>query len=408
MKTRGLFKVFSAFGMSFTLVWILNFMSRFMLSMVNPIVPYLVKEFLGTGVSSVEILGVIFSAESVASILAPIPGGLLSDRVGRKKTIILSSIIYLLSNFVYLFSTNWYWLVAAYFVRGFAFGISVPSFQALIADLTGAENRGTAFGVYNLSWAISGIPAPIIGGYLASKISLRSTFIVALILSFMAILLALRIKEPRVKHAPLPIESQSKHLGASDVKPVMSFKAVIVIFCGISLLGALAWGIQRVATPSFLVFKLNVDPLQLGIADALAWAVISSIISIPAGKLADRWGRRRILLIGVMSAPFVALLSFSRSLGQYIFFWALNTAFGQLGNPAESALLMDLTPQDKRARTFALKETASGVGMALGPIIGGLLWAFYEPHVVIPFLIASVLIFFKAPLILMIKNKKRG
>jgi MFS family permease len=404
MKTRGLIKVFSTYGLSFILVWILNFMSSFMRSMVDPTVPYLVKDFLGTGVSSVEILGVIFSAESVASILASIPGGLLSDRIGRKKTIVLSSSIYVISNFFYIFSTNWYWLVTASFVRGFAYGLSLPSFHAFIADLTGAERRGTAFGVYNVSWTISGIPAPIIGGYLASKISIRSTFLVALILSFLLIALALRLKEPRVKHAPSPIKSQPKHLGASDVKPAMSFKSVIIIFSGISLLGTLSYGIQRVATPSFLVFNLNVDPLQLGIANSLGWALISSILSIPAGKLADRWGRRRLLLIGLMSAPFILLLSFSQTLGQYIFFWGLITAFGQLGTPAEAALLMDLTPRDKRARTFAFKETAVSVGLTVGPIIGGLLWAFYEPHVVIPFLLASILTVSKAPLLLMIKK----
>jgi MFS family permease len=404
MKTRGLFKVFSAFGVSFTLVWIMNFMSSFTRSMVDPTVPYLVKEFVGTGVSSVEILGVIFSVESVASILSTLPGGLLSDRVGRKKTIVLSSSIYLVAQLVYVFSKNWYWLVAASFVRGLAVGLSLPSFHALIADLTGAENRGTAFGVYNLSWTTSSIPAPIIGGYLASQVGIKSTFLVALILSFLAIVLALRLTETRVKHSPSPIKSQSKHKGDNDVKPVMSFKAVIAIFCGMTLLGTLSWGIQRVLTPSFLVFKLNVNALQLGIATSLGWAVISSILSIPGGKLADRWGRRRIMLIGLMSAPFITLLSFSRSLGQYIFFWGLATAFSQLRMPAESALLMDLTPRGKRARTFSINETAVSVGLALGPIIGGFLWAFSEPYVFVPFLIASILIFFKAPLILMLKK----
>ncbi len=403
-KVRGIFKVFSAWGVSFTLVWLLSFMSSFLRSMVDPTVPYLVKDFLGTSVSSVEILGVIISVESVASILSNFPGGLLSDRVGRKKTIVLSSSIFLIAQLVYIFSMNWYWLVAASFVRGFASGLSMPAFLALIADLTGAERRGTAFGVYNLSWTTSVIPAPIIGGYLASRIGIRSTFLGALVLSFLAIVLALRLTEPKVKHIPSPIKSQSKHSGASDVKPVMSFKSVIVIFCGISLLNQLSFGIQRVLTPSFLVFKLNVNPLQLGIADALAWAVISSILQIPAGKLADRWGRRRILLIGLIVAPLVTLLSFSQSLGQYIFLWGLTTAFSHLTMPARSALLMDLTPRDKRARTFGINETAWNVGLTLGPIIGGLLWAFYEPHVLVPFLIASILILSKAPLILMLKK----
>jgi MFS family permease len=403
-KIRGLLKVFSTFGMPFVLVWILNFTNTFVRSFVGPSIPYLVRGFVGTEVGSVEILGVIFSVESVAWILSNIPGGLLSDRIGRKKVIVLSSSTFLIAQLVYMFSMDWYWLVAASFIRGLAVGLAGPSFNAIVAELTKTKTRGTAYGVYNLSWTISNIPAPIIGGYLASQVGIRYPFLIAAILLSATFVLAFKIPDSKAERVKKHVTTKPKQVVERDIQPILSFKKIIAIFCGMSLLGTISEGMRRVLNASFLVFRLKVDPFQMGVASSLGWAIVSSAVMIPGGKLADRWSRKRMLFIGLLSMPFIVILSFSQSLSQYVLFWGLVTAFSSISIPASSALLMDLTPQDKRARTFGFNQTAVATGLALGPIIGGFLWTLFRPYVFPPFLFASLLILLKLPLILMLKD----
>lgn len=110
-----------------------------------------------------------------------IPGNLIADNFGRKRLLIISILPLPLSYLFLLISDNIYWLFASYLVRGACLGIMVPCMNAIISDITREDLRATAYGVFNLSWILSQIPAPILGGLLA-ELSLRLPFIVALII----------------------------------------------------------------------------------------------------------------------------------------------------------------------------------------------------------------------------------
>lgn len=108
---------------------------------------------------------ILWAALNLVKSASNTPGGALSDRIGRRPTLIAGWLLYAA---VYLgfarAGTAWQaWaLFAAY---GVFFGLTEGSERALIADLVAPERRGTAFGWYNLAIGLGALPASILFGY---------------------------------------------------------------------------------------------------------------------------------------------------------------------------------------------------------------------------------------------------
>lgn len=373
----------------------------FVAFMINPSIPYLIKGFVKTEEATATTLGILKSAGALVLVVASLLGGVLADRLGRKKILLISVGVGPIALFLYLVAMNWYWLILASFATSLTLGLSQPSFNALIADSTPGERRATAYGIYNLLRFLILVPAPILGGYLAVQIGFKSPFLAALFIWPICVLLAFKIIEPKAENTSFPFSSEVK----KDA-PTMSFKASLSIFCSLSLLIGLANGILGPLIPLFLIFNLKADILQMGIAFSIGFTLVSALVQGPGGKLADKVGRKKMMLTGMLMAPFIVALSYSQNLLQFILIIGLITAIGNIGLPAFMALLMDLIPSEKRARASGVVDAGFGIGSIVGPLIGGFLWTTFESEVFIPFFVPSVLFFSTGLLILMLKEKR--
>jgi MFS family permease len=104
------------------------------------------------------------------------PGGMLSDRVGRKPAVVAGWIIY--ASVYLLFaraSTAWHaWALFA--VYGLYFGLAEGPERALVADIVPGGKRGTAYGWYNLSIGIAALPASIVFGLIWDRVGSGAAF----------------------------------------------------------------------------------------------------------------------------------------------------------------------------------------------------------------------------------------
>lgn len=98
--------------------------------------------------------------------LVSTPAGSLSDRVGRRRMILLGWLAYALIYFGFgLAKSGWQvWLL--YVVYGLYYGLAFGSTKAMIADLVPEALRGTAYGTYNAMMGILDLPASVIAGVL--------------------------------------------------------------------------------------------------------------------------------------------------------------------------------------------------------------------------------------------------
>lgn len=122
-------------------------------------------------------------------------------------------------------------------------------------------------------------------------VNLRTPFILALLISIFGILLSV-LMQGRQAERRNELQTKNKTAGASDSRPVMPYGRVVLFFSLANLLNGLLNGFIRPLFNGLLQFKLKVDPTVYGLVFSVAFGVVTAVVQIPGGKLADRFGRK--------------------------------------------------------------------------------------------------------------------
>ncbi|MBN1682015.1 MFS transporter [Candidatus Bathyarchaeota archaeon] len=138
-------------------------------------------------------LGLISTGVGLLTAFLALPGGMLSDRYGRKNNIMLARVTNPLTQWALIFAVdfNGYALArysngAAQALGGAMMGAGGPSWNALIADIVPPEKRATVIGTQNTLTAIIGIPSAMIGGWMWQTISPQTPFMFSGVLGLIA------------------------------------------------------------------------------------------------------------------------------------------------------------------------------------------------------------------------------
>lgn len=137
--------------------------------------------------ASMPLLGLLESIGGFGGIVstAMLPlGGWLSDRRGRKAFLIVSSAFMLGGLAIYVLADRthrWQWLLPGVVLVGLT-AIARPAADSMTAESATSDARGRAFGLVNTFYAVSGVIAPAVGGFLASRYGFLSVLLVGLAL----------------------------------------------------------------------------------------------------------------------------------------------------------------------------------------------------------------------------------
>jgi MFS family permease len=121
------------------------------------------------------------------------------------------------------------------------------------------------------------------------------------------------------------------------------------------------------------------EKFHAGMTD-LAWAffpaaVIWAVLPTRLGTLADRFGRKPLIVLALVAATAVTLLiPRAGSLAALAVLWAAEAVCFAASDPASQALIADLTGSDERGRAYGLFALAGGLGAVAGPLAGGWLY----------------------------------
>ncbi len=157
---------------------------------------FLILRAQTTGVSAPHTL-LLWAAFHIVKVLSSIFGGDLSDRLGRRRLIVTGWILYaaVYAGFAFVTSEVSVWIL--FMIYGIYFGLSEGAEKALVADLVPPEKRGTAFGLYNLAFGITVLPASLLMGGLWDWRGPQTAFIVSAVLGASAALLLLLLVKTR-------------------------------------------------------------------------------------------------------------------------------------------------------------------------------------------------------------------
>ena len=112
----------------------------------------------------VALAPILWAALHLVKSAASTPGGALSDRIGRRPTLIMGWMLYASVYVGFALADSAWHAWALFAVYGVFFGLTEGSERALVADLVALERRGTAFGWYNLAIGLGALPASLLFG----------------------------------------------------------------------------------------------------------------------------------------------------------------------------------------------------------------------------------------------------
>uniref|UniRef100_A0A7V0Z7A2 MFS transporter n=1 Tax=candidate division WOR-3 bacterium TaxID=2052148 RepID=A0A7V0Z7A2_UNCW3 len=147
---------------------------------------------LGISVTLIPILWLVFN---ISYFLWSYPAGVISDRIGRKMTIVFGFLIYTITYSALAFNNKVLLLWPIFVIYGLYYGFTEGNVRALVADFTLPEHRGTIFGIYYTVVGITLLPANLIMGYLWQRYGFNIALLIGSGLSFIsAILLIIFVK----------------------------------------------------------------------------------------------------------------------------------------------------------------------------------------------------------------------
>ena len=173
--------------------WFLVLVALFTLS--NSTDAFLIRRAQMAGISTGQGTLLLWSALHLSKVASSVVGGDLSDRLGRKTLIVAGWLLYaaVYLGFAYVSGPVGAW--SLFLVYGVYFGLAEGAEKALVADLVRPEQRGTAYGLYNLAFGITVLPASLLMGALWDTWNPETAFFVsAAIGSTAALLLALFVR----------------------------------------------------------------------------------------------------------------------------------------------------------------------------------------------------------------------
>jgi MFS family permease len=177
--------------------WFLVLVALFTLS--NSTDAFLIRRAQMAGVSTGQGTLLLWSALHLSKVVSSVVGGDLSDRLGRKTLIVSGWLLYaaVYLGFAYVSTPAGAW--SLFLVYGVYFGLAEGAEKALVADLVRPEQRGTAYGLYNLAFGITVLPASLLMGALWDTWNPETAFFVSAAIGTTAALLLVFAVRPGVR-----------------------------------------------------------------------------------------------------------------------------------------------------------------------------------------------------------------
>jgi len=155
---------------------------------------------LGVHTVSIPILWFFFH---LSKTIFSIPGGTLSDKIGRRRVMILGWTVYGLVYLGFAFASRTYHIWLLFFIYGFYYGLAEGTERAWVADLVEELKRGTAYGAYHFCIGMAALPASLLMGLIWRAIGVQWAFSFGAMMALMAALLAILLLGAQDKTASI-------------------------------------------------------------------------------------------------------------------------------------------------------------------------------------------------------------
>jgi MFS family permease len=356
------------------------------------LLPTLITSSLG---ASAAALGVIEGISDGLAGAARLAGGALADDPGRRRTVAVGGYTATAALGALIGGATAVWQVAVLRAGAWtARGLRVPARNALLADVVPASAYGRAYGFERAMDNLGAIVGPLLALGLVTLVGVHWAIGLSLIpglLAALAIVYAIH-RTPRAEHR--------------DRQPIrLRLRPVLRGRLGRLLAGVAAFEVGNVAA-TLLILRTTeqltpghgIDAAtRLALALYVGYNIAATVTSIPAGRLADRLGRRGPILVlsagvalfGVAYAGFTLHTSGLVLLG--VPFVLAGVGIGA-AETAEHAAVAALAPSEARGSAFGVLAAVQALGNLAASTVTGVLWTAVAPAAAFGYLAAWMLL----------------
>ena len=345
--------------------YIATFLVTFTLGTTEIFAPWYIGAMGGTNFE----MGWAMGSFGIVYMISPALGGIFSDRIGRRKALLIATSAYVLVLVLFLnpFASPLY-LIVIRALEGLVFGFIAPSNQAMLAELT-PESEVAVLGNFSTCWSAGMIFSPFILTFMTNNYG--STSGIYVVIAIELIMLGLiggflqGYRRKSLSQTTNEKDIQDSHIDTPPSKTSPRFLA--------SYLSIMLWGV--ISTIVLALFPAYVESLPgLTTGDwgmmLLVWNGVRTIAFIITAKLPEQSMTSVILLGAILSAISSGIIF------AFTDFWMLTISMILSGIAVGFCylgalyLIVSATKVEKGAYA-GLVESMGGVGLFVGPIFGG-------------------------------------
>ncbi|MGV8124399.1 MAG: MFS transporter [Candidatus Xenobiia bacterium LiM19] len=314
-------------------------------------------------------VGFLNAMDNLLSALYSFPGGYLADRIGYKKSLQLFTAVAMVGYVLVILIPSWQAVLigAVFFISWTA--VSLPAVMSLVARAVPKERRAFGVSLHSFFRRIPMALGPVIGGVLIGLYGrvhgVQMAFGTALVMGFVALILVQQFMTDDTVERDIQKRSETKiwALFCPSLKSLLAGDILIRFAEQIPYAFVVIWAVDN----------NHITALQFGLLTTIEM-VTAMLVYIPVAWMADRYGKKIFVVItfGFFTIfPLFLLISHS--------FWMFVIAFiirglKEFGEPTRKALIMDLAPEDAKARTFGAYYLIRDVIVSIAALSSAWLW----------------------------------
>ncbi len=299
--------------------------------------------------------------------------GAIADRFGRKPMLVRAQFAAFLTISLSALATSPWHLLGLRLVEGAMTG-TVAAATALIAVSMPRDRLGYGLGMVQTAVFSGSALGPLIGGVLADWLGYRTTFVISGLMALAAALITLFFVHEKFERPTKAEQAKAKASGGSTWRLILG-PTLLSLTMSMLLIRFASSAVQPI-TPIFVQMISHADAavntlsgITLGVL-----GVTSAISSIYLGRLGDKRGHFRILLLSAIGAGLIYLpMAAAQQPWHLILLQAIFGLFAGGLIPAANALIASHTDDSRRGVVFGFMNTAGSVGGFAGPLAGAAL-----------------------------------
>ena len=330
--------------------------------------------------ASTPIVGLYGTAEDFFDAIYQYPGGWLADHLGRRRALLIFVSLAAIGYLIYLASPSWPFLfIGLAFVMTWQ-SMASPAIFAVIADSLPRSRRAMGFSLQSILKRVPIVIAPLVGAALIARMGVVGGVHLALLISIgFAILTLVLINNLR-------LTSAAPHV--TNIRNVWrTFHTVLKRLLISDVIIRICEGMTGVITILYVTNVKHVSVTRYGTLIAIQM-ITSILVYIPAGKIADRVGRKPFVILTFLSfAAFPVAIVVASNLALLVVAFMIG-GLREIGEPSRKAMIVDFAQEGLRARSVGLYYLVRSLSITPAAAVGGLLWKI-TPEV--PFVIAGII-----------------